>query len=337
MLNFVTWDITEYVAGTYVTTYYHAYIDYTGNVNLSKTVRNGSEIVKFKNSGVRCIQLIEWDSVVFALFSNGIVESLYKKFNNSHNFYFECTEIESNIIKIGFLSNRVCMLSTSGIITLDEKTIFEDATILDMSILNDVLILHHSNKSVKLYHVHLFYGEKYPEHHDPIHTFDTILTENEGVIKTICIVSNIIVIMLDCGTIISSHRFIEFKKTDYYTIIEICDDDTIYFFSIWNDRIELLCIHYSLGSIVDIYKYLTDYTIETCCDASTLSYSHISYLTLPIMYLCKSKFLDVLIMIDGTIRTFKRVDENKTTEGIEIFDIFEEYTPISNSISGSYI
>lgn len=115
MNSFVSWNITEY-DGAYKTTEYHAYIDYTGNVNLSKTVCNGSEIVKFKNYGVRCIQLIEWDSVVFALFSNGIGESLCKKFDSSYNYRFECTEINFDIIKIGFLSRRICMLSTMGVL-----------------------------------------------------------------------------------------------------------------------------------------------------------------------------------------------------------------------------
>lgn len=314
---------------------YHAYIDFSGRVNLSKNISNEGAYIQFVNHEVKCIQLVVAsyiNNTLYALFENGCVESIHTDSNIYPNCILESLDIKEPICKLDNYFEILCMLSLKGNLYFNKDIVIANSNIINFQINSDILVIYYNNDVIEMYTIEYIGG----------HTkltksikFDDLLAKHSGNIKTTFLELNSLVLILDNGEIICNNDWVTVKKTEYYSIIRIMDADKYLFIGLQANKFELMaCVeHTNTEYIIDAIESATT---EICYTIDTIRYSkHINlYKQMEYKYMHVIGTIKVIIMMDDTVRTFRETFRETT----EVFDIFEDYPKLcSDVVDGTYI
>lgn len=321
---------------------WHAYLDSTKNVILSKNIRNENGILQFENSGVPCKQLHKshTSSELYALFENGKIEVITTYEDTYDNCTIKSLNLLEDIIVIKQYKFDIWTLSSTGTIAIGGNTMFMDSDIINIDIFTDILILFYNNNEIsavrivdhsKKSSIDISFTECF--------VYDEMLKKNKGFIKSVWFCWDVMLLVLHSGEVLCTHTYEGLKTTDYYKIIRIDYDDRYYYLGIsdfYIYHIKNSPKECSVRDSDDIDKYTT----ETCCDFNISSIlKNIEFCKkLQYKYIYTSNFTSdytdiILVMMDDTIKTFIDVNGSNT----ELFDVFESYPKLYSEFNGSYI
>lgn len=315
----------------------HAYIDFSGNVNLSKNINIDGIPIQFANREVRCIQLIVVDltnTTLYALFSNGCIECIHTTPSIYPNFIVESLTLSEPIIKLNTYYGLPCMLSSSGTLYFNKEIVMIDSNINNFEICIDsgFLVLYYKDATIKLYSIK-YIGTTINLTEFP--KFDAILMQYDRRVVHALIHLNSLVLILNDGEIICNNYWDVVKKTENYSIIRIMDSDNCLYVGVQSNKINLMyCERYDYT--MHVTQAIQNITTETCYTMDKIRYSeHINfYKKIECKCIYSIGYVKVFIMLDDTVKTFTDNEDR----AIEIFDIFEEYRKVyNNTIIGSYI
>lgn len=351
MQSFVSWYASDNTSNLKSLMYY-AYIDCDRCVCLSSNVR---EKIKFVNSALAalaCLQLkVFYNNVnslytgdaietpvciLYVLFENGIVEtlSLYEDIESMGYIHTCSSTPHINILKIENVNSDLCMLTSTGKILINSKVLFDDVNIVDIKGFKKLLVVFYLNKDIQIYYIELASNQCYACLKWSV--YDEILENHKEKIKNVYCYTNILILELFDGCILSNKVFVDIKKTQYYRMIRCTVGSYYYYFAISNSLIHLITT-YHINSNFVFMNSIEQLTTETCFDInathSLLNKNLEFYKSLEYLYSYRKYSHIVLVMLDHTIRTF--IDN--ATSIIEVFDVFESYNKLYLEFDGSYI
>lgn len=335
---YICWNRDLYVDGLEIINEYYAYIDYNGFINFSKNIFNGHEIDKFRNYGCKCIKLIESDPdniAVYALFENGAIETLQA----GDNFYTTSTLVmDEKIINMEFVVCGICTLSITGKVRINNILLLNDKNIINIKVFDDILFCYYLDGNINSHRISNLEYSNLGLTCQPHQIFDKMLIENKNNISSLwCDGYNILLLLLNTGNLIYSNECtecVEVNKTEHITIYKILANGLYRYISMFD--FEFIGIIFSIfANNTTTNSFINDIISKNC----RIKYPSIEeakkefYMTLDYKYVSETYNGFIFIMMDNSVKTFTSI-ENKI---IEVFDIFEEYTPIYTKSAGCYI